>query len=103
MRYTTFLMWANPGLFFVYFGSFHIPIQMKNTQFELYKSEKSKDGLVVLEPGVAESQTNPLSYDGSPYLLLLLVVSNFGVLMRHSRPLISQYSSLTTIGTIESI
>ena len=28
---------AKPGLIFVYFRSFHIPIQLKNIQFELCK------------------------------------------------------------------
>ena len=31
---------------FVYFRSFHIPIQMTNTQFEQYKLKKSVDGVL---------------------------------------------------------
>ena len=31
---------------FVYFLSFHIPIQVTNIQFELYKIEKSIDGVL---------------------------------------------------------
>ena len=32
---------ANPGHFFVYFRSFHIPIQMTDIKFALYKLKKA--------------------------------------------------------------
>ena len=32
--------WAKPGLFFNYFRSFHLPIQMTNMQFEQYRLKK---------------------------------------------------------------
>ena len=34
--------WANAGLFFVYFRSFHIRIQLTKIQFELYKLKKHR-------------------------------------------------------------
>ena len=54
---------------FVYFHSFHIPIQMKNIQFEQYKLKKR----LGLEPRAAEwkVQRNPLSYGGTPAMKIL--------------------------------
>ena len=63
-----FKKWANPGLFFVYVHSFHIPIQMTNIQFEQYKLKKALVLWLGLEPGAAgwKAQTNPQRYDGTP-------------------------------------
>ena len=53
---------------FVYFHSFHFPIQMTNIQFEQYKLKR---GLIVclgLESGATgcKAQMSPLSYGGTP-------------------------------------
>ena len=63
-----FKKWANPGLFFVYVHSFHIPIQMTNIQFEQYKLKKALVLWLGLKPGAAgwKAQTNPQRYDGTP-------------------------------------
>ena len=53
---------------FVYFRSFHIPIQMTSIQFEQYKLKKALIVCFGLKPGAAEwkALTNPLSYSGTP-------------------------------------
>ena len=55
------LFFLKNGPLFVYFGSFHIPIQMTNIQFE-----KSIDGVLGTRSGAAgwKGLTNPLSYGG---------------------------------------
>ena len=62
--YSTLFKWANPGLFFVYFRLFYI------TQF--YKLMKEQMVCLGLKPGVAgwKAQTTPLSYGGTPSLLI---------------------------------
>ena len=46
-----FLKMGQSRPLFVYFRCFHIPIQMKNIQFEQYKLKKAKMVCLRLEPG----------------------------------------------------